>query len=498
KTSLLAMWTALAMCGCAALEPVARAPEYTPVAEAPLWDELASLYPGDWQVPLNEGPDALDWRLRAIDSATDSIDLQTFLWSFDTVGAAIIDHLVRAAERGVEIKILVDDTFLADEEAEFLALAAHENIQYRIYNPFLRRSSSMVTRQILNLGEFSRLNHRMHNKAMIVDNRVAIVGGRNLANEYFGLNDGPNFRDMELLLGGPVVAEISASFDAYWNDRWARPIDEVSHIRFQAADLEAVRKAARGQVPHREEAAAGRRAAWLAALSSAFNGEARLIVDTPPEENPAAASSAPVQLTAELALLIENARESILIVSAYLIPGPYLEGAIEAAAARGVDVRILTNSLRSNNHVTAHGAYRNHIRTLMGHGAQLHEVRTDAKDRLRYMLGPAARKSLALHAKFLIIDSDKVFIGSANLDPRSLRINTEMGVLVTSEPLNRALRSVVELDFSPANAWRLEFDDDGKVVWISDSETRRSQPADSAWQRLEDWVFSHLPMEGQL
>ncbi|MBT8147008.1 MAG: hypothetical protein KJN90_09145 [Gammaproteobacteria bacterium] len=196
-------------------------------------------------------------------------------------------------------------------------------------------------------------------------------------------------------------------------------------------------------------------------------GQVKLDVDQPPQENPAESASAPVQVRDDLIELFDNATEEILIISAYLIPTPQLEGAIEIAAARGVKIRILTNSIGSNNHLTAHSAYRNHISTLMRHGAQLHEVRVDARQRNLYILPPTDSKSLALLAKVLIIDNDKVFIGSANLDSRSLRLNTEMGLLVTSQALNQKLRSQVAPDFTFANAWRFEFDQQNQVVCYS-------------------------------
>lgn len=164
----------------------------------------------------------------------------------------------------------------------------------------------------------------------------------------------------------------------------------------------------------------------------------------------------------------------------------------------GVSVKILTNSLRSNNHLAAHSAYRNHINTLMTHGAQLHEVRADAKQRFLYMFPPTDSKNLALHAKVFVVDNDKVFIGSANLDPRSLRLNTEMGLLVVDDALNQAVRKSVEPDFSKANAWHLEFNEKDQVVWISDEEVLTSQPANSYMQRLEDWFISHLPVEEEM
>ena len=163
-----------------------------------------------------------------------------------------------------------------------------------------------------------------------------------------------------------------------------------------------------------------------------------------------------------------------------------------------MSVQILTNSIRSNNHLSAHSAYRNHIAALMGFGADVYEVRADAADRTTYIRPPVGGKELGLHAKALIIDHDRVFIGSANLDPRSLRINTEMGLVVTSEALNAVLREAVAPDFAAGNAWNLRFDEAGEVIWVSGDEVLTAQPVDSAFQRLEDWFFAHLPIEDEL
>jgi putative cardiolipin synthase len=496
----LAALTAL-LAGCAGtMKPADVPPEYTAApAQAPLWDALGNAMADDWHVLLNDGLTALDWRLRAIDSATDSIDLQTFLWEFDTVGALVLDHLVAAAERGVTVRLLIDDTFLLGEDEMLLALHRHRNIEYRVFNPYQRRASGFLTRQVLNLAEFHRLDHRMHNKAMIVDNRVAVVGGRNLADEYFGLHGEANFRDMELLLGGPGVLPVTEAFDAYWNDDWSFPIDSISRLKQSPAALDEARRIGADHPHiHAEEAPDARLARWQAAIDGSLPGRTTLYVDSPPEKNPADAASAPVQLANELVTLLDSAESEILIISAYLIPTPDLEGAVERAAARGVRVRILTNSIRSNNHLTAHSAYRKHIGQLLDHGAELHEVRIDADDRQLYMLTPVENKMLALHAKVLVVDHDKVFIGSANLDPRSLRINTEMGLLVESAELNAEVRRAVAGDFNEQNAWRLELGDGGAVRWVSDEQTLTSQPAGSFMQRVEDWLFAHLPIEDEM
>jgi putative cardiolipin synthase len=486
--------------GCARLIPSELQPEYTAApSQSQIWDALDADHQDDWFVLLNDGPTALDWRLRAIDTATESIDLQTFLWTFDTTGALLLDHLVLAADRGVQVKLLIDDTFLAGEDAVLLELHHHPNIEYRIYNPFGRRASVAATRWALNLAEFSRLDHRMHNKAMVIDNRVAIVGGRNLADEYFGLHDEANFRDLELIVGGPVVRRISQAFDDYWNNRWSIPIAQLSHVATSPADLDAARHVReRNTHIHDEGSEARRLRHWRELIDSSHRGTAMLLVDRPPQRNPADTGDAPTQVADALVAVVNSASDEVLIVSAYLIPTPRLEFLVSQVMERGVHIRILTNSIASNNHLAAHSAYRNHVNTLLRGGAELHELRVDAEDRQIHILSPVGSKALALHAKALTIDHDKVFIGSANLDPRSLRLNTEMGLLIESESLNAAVRNALAPDFDTANAWRLQFDDDGRVVWVSGDQKLTAQPAISFMQRIEDWFFRHLPIEDEL
>lgn len=492
--------TAALVSACSTLQPVDTAPEYTPPpAQAALWDDVRAAMADDWHVLLNNGPAALDWRLTAIDSASESIDVQTFLWFFDTAGSMVLDHLLQAADRGVTVRMLIDDTFLVHEDELLMALADHPNIEYRVFNPFKRRSGGVATRQLLNLAEFSRLDHRMHNKSMVVDNQVAIVGGRNLADEYFGLEDSANFRDLELLLGGDVVQEISNAFDKYWNDQWSFPIESIAHAKASAEQLAEARRNNDAKIHvHAEVGATQLRRKWLEVLKSADTGKAILYVDEPPDQNPGELSEAPVQVANELAELFDEAHTEIVIITAYLIPTPFLEGAVKRALDRGVRVRILTNSLGSNNHLTAHSAYRKHVNTLLEYGAEMHEVRVDAEDRERYMLEPVDKKTLALHAKALLIDNDKVFVGSANLDPRSLRINTEMGFLILSEGFNQTTRRMLEPDFSQDNAWQLSLDADNRVVWVSGDDTQTSQPDVSNMQKIEDWFFSHMPIEDEL
>ena len=484
---------------CSVLEPLDLPSEYANSAEATgVLSIVETVTTQNWQVPLNTGQDALEWRLRAIDSAVGSLDLQTFLWLDDTVGNLFKDRILKAADRGVKIRILIDDSFLAGQDQSSLRLASHPNISYRVYNPYGRRSTSTVSRTVLNLGEFSRLDHRMHNKLMVADGHVAIIGGRNLADEYFGMDPKANFRDMELLVGGPIITKLEASFDEYWNDRWAFPIEELARLQTQNVSPNAfAAKAKSASEDFPSEPAAQQKRAWRNITTESHRGRARLLVDAPPTDRPEAETDRPTQVANELERLIGDARSEVVAVSAYLIPTPTLTEVLRNAEARGVDVKLLTNSINSNNHLSAYAVYRNHIAGLLNLGAEVHEMRADAKDRTRYIAAPVAEKKLGLHAKYLIVDRRKVFIGSANLDPRSLRINTEIGLLVDSPSLARELIALTEVDFAPENAWRLE-NLDGSLVWSSSGVRRLSSPAASGFQRLEAWFFAHLPIEAEM
>ena len=486
--------------GCTTLQPVDLSDETALApAQSDLWTTLTAARPGNWFHSLNTGDEGLEWRLRLIDSATHSLDLQTFLWSEDDTGLKILRHILEAANRGVRVRLLIDDTFTVGENDMIFDLDQHPNIEFRIYNPFGRRYNGIFLRQLMNAGEFSRLDHRMHNKAIVADNHAAILGGRNLADEYFGRHSVFNFRDMEVLAVGPIITSISNRFDANWNSNWSMPVERILDLPppdKQLADLVArlEEDVDRGLVEHPMT----RYGMWLTAARSAVPGEAVVFSDEPAQKHPEEENEFPNQLAQKILEWIEKSNEELIIVSAYLIPTPEVESAIERAEKRGVRVRILTNSLRSNNHTAAHSAYRHHVRRLIEHGAELHEVRAKAKDRSLYMRTPVSEKTLGLHAKLILFDRTHAFVGSANMDARSLHLNTEIGLFIESEELNARLREKLEVDFHKRNAWHLLLNDDGKVVWMADDIVLESQPADSILQRLEDWFLSILPIEEEM
>ncbi|MBW2198618.1 MAG: phospholipase D family protein, partial [Deltaproteobacteria bacterium] len=394
--------------GCAPLQPVNLQDEKALApAKNELWTALAAERSDNWFKLLNTGDEAMEWRLRVIDSATRSLDLQTFLWKEDPTGLQILRHIFEAADRGVRVRLLLDDTFTVGQNDTIFDIDQHPNIEYRIYNPFERRYDSLFLRQLMSLGEFSRLDHRMHNKVMVADNRVAIIGGRNLADEYFGDHSIANFRDMEVLFAGPIIKFVSYRFDDYWNSNWSFPVDRILDLPPTEKKPAAMMAWLKKKTVHGlEENHKTRRNMWLSAARSGALGEAILLSDEPAQKHPEAENELPNQLAHALVTWIDRANEELILVSAYLIPTPELEGAIERAENRGVRVRILTNSLRSNNHTAAHSAYRHHVQRLIGHGADLHEVRAMAKDRAIYMLDPVDNKDLGLHAKLLLIDQE--------------------------------------------------------------------------------------------
>lgn len=496
-------WLAVALCLVAACAPTLQTSKELPEppvrasTQAP-WNLLAERRQDDWFHLLNTGEKALEWRLRSIDSASSSIDLQTFLWKNDQIGQAIMWHLLAAADRGVKVRLLLDDSFLSSHDPSIAILATHPNIRYRIYNPATRREDSLWAKQLANLNAFERLDHRMHNKAMITDGRTAIIGGRNLADEYFGYHTQHNFRDMEVLTSGSVVKHLGNEFNRFWNSPWSDPYSTVLQGDESLDTLENLRSEFfAGELPGPSPEFNPHIEQWLALANAAHSGYAELLFDLPPDD-PSMIADKPPLLTTRLLELLATIEREVIIVSAYYIPTPELEQHIETLERRGVEVRLLTNSLETNNHTSAHSAYQKHRRQMLETGVELHETRADAKDRGIYMQPPVEQRILGLHAKTLLADDDQVFIGSANLDPRSLRLNTEMGLWIRSPGLNQALRRELSVDLEPQNAWRLTINGDQDIVWQSDDIVTIEQPSPSFFLRLENWLFGLLPIENEM
>jgi len=482
-------------------ESFALTPDTPGIAWAPLLDNLPGSRELSWFDIQDAGPEALRWRLAMLDTATTSIDAQYFIWKQDAVGSLLMERLLHAADRGVRVRLLIDDSFLSGEDEMMLAVDAHPNVEMRIFNPFQVRSSSMSLRYFENLNDFARTNHRMHNKLLIADGQVAIVGGRNIASEYFDFNKEENFRDFDVLTTGNVLPEISSSFDDYWNSGWSYPITIVDRQHPNASGLASLRKRLRSDASVLDDWQATADtdpqtlpARWAVLAGTLLPGKARVLEDNPHFEG----ESLPVQAADHISRLFSTTREDVMSVSAYLIPSDELLQMAQRLTDRGVRIRALTNSLASNNHTPAHTAYRHRRKQIIEAGVKLHELRPDPAERGHFEAPGFSAETVRLHAKILVLDQRLVFVGTINTDPRSMVLNTEVSLMIDSPELARGILAAFAPDFLPENSWQVTLDEQGKLLWQSGDEVLTRQPAGSIWKRLGDTFFGLLPIDTQM
>ena len=449
---------------------------------------------------LTPNDEAMNWRLALIDKATVSIDAQYFIWQDDAAGKLLFNRLLKAADRGVRVRLLVDDLVFAPRDRSIASISRHPNFDLKIFNPGRVRESTLG-----GIGEFilyfKELNRRMHNKLFVVDNRLAIVGGRNIGNEYFGLGKKYNFRDLDVMVMGPVVEELSRAFDVYWNTKLAYPASAM-HDEETLEDLKVIRE---------EHEEALRRDSdrltsypiepieWQRVLQKLPMlmkvGEAHFIQDIP-----VLFRGEQYRLTDMLDQLAEPSEEEITIVTPYLIPvGTFLED-LAQRASEGVTIKILTGSMGANNHTAAHSHYKKYRRRILATGAQLFEFKHDPSPEMRDVsdVEPIRANFISLHIKALVGDRKRCFIGSLNLDPRAIEINTENGLYIESVDLCGQMAEQFDWLMQPENAWRVTVDEENRLRWESSSGTVTIQPARSFGQRIADFFFRLIPMESQL
>jgi putative cardiolipin synthase len=444
---------------------------------------------------LDTNDDGLRWRLALVDSAREALDLQYYVWWGDESGELLLRRVVQAADRGVRVRLVVDDlsTLLEDEthprvrDDEFLGLNAHPNISVRYFNAW--RGRSLPERAVELLERAERLNHRMHNKLLVADNRAAVIGGRNIGNEYFGLSAQFNFRDLDVMGVGPVARQASEVFDAFWNSGWVLPAP-VAAGSPPARDPEA-RGRADSQVLARFPGKPRDWAAELdAALAAMHAGESRVHTDRPDGDR------LRHHMPAALRELVGGARREVLVTNAYVIPDERDIDLLRGLAVRGVRVRLLTNSLASHDVPAVNSHYKAWRKPLIEAGVELHEARHDASTQPALAdTAPVRAAFMGLHVKAMVIDRERVFVGSMNLDPRSAAINTEMGVVIDSAGLAAQLAAAMERDMAAANAWRVTLDEEGALLWTAGALRTGLQPARSLWQRVEDLVFMLFPRD---
>lgn len=452
-------------------------------------------------IPRND--EALRWRLALIDSAERSIDLQVFIWTDDTSGRLILSRLAAARERGVRIRLLLDDMPKDWSDSATALVARSPNMQVRRFNPgrvrkgFIGRIFQMST-------QFQTLNRRMHNKQLIVDGRWGIIGGRNIGNPYFGLSEKYNNRDLDLLVTGPVIKEMARQFDVYWNADAAYP-GEAMYKEMTEKESSRVRQRFWDDVMEDRELLKQTTIPvepidWstsFAMLSTGMvYGAAQCLQDSPEVQGDRG-----VRLIEQVDEEAPKADEVSRLITPYLIPSREQMASIENAVQNeGRAVKFLVPSLDSNNHTMVHSHYKKYRKKLLKAGAELYEFRGEPSAELRAMSDtyPVKSKFISLHTKAFLLDEEWVLLGSLNVDPRSIKINTEHLMIIESPELAQQLGADFDTMTDPSNAWQVTLNDKGKLRWISSEGRRTSQPARGFWQRCTDFFYRLLPIEGQL
>jgi putative cardiolipin synthase len=444
---------------------------------------------------LDDAHNALTSRLMMIDAADTTLDLQYFIWQNDSSGILLIEKVLAAADRGVRVRALLDDVQLDGLVNRLNALNDHPNIEIRIFNPFSVRWRYELG--IWRLAEFAidgnRLNHRMHNKLLVADNQLAMLGGRNIGDDYFGRSRERNFVDLDLILTGTIVQDLSNGFDAYWNSRWAYPVNALLNLSVIPDDLDRLRVRVRERLaghPTLDDLANDRD---VRALFNSMAGGVDVIGTRTIIDDPSVFwFEKPDELAHELTKIVLSAQHEVLIVTPYLILTANMLALGEELTARGVTISAVTNSLQTNDVVIAQAAYARDRRRIVDAGVNLYEFRADS-DITRN--DPA--RDVSLHQKYIVIDDRFVFLGSVNLDPRSLYLNTELGVVLDSPELAAQLRRSFQILTQPQNSWKILVTN-STVEWHSTAGVARRPQAKSLWQRLRFWFFSWLPVSRQL
>jgi putative cardiolipin synthase len=445
---------------------------------------------------LEKGEEALIGRAWLAQNAEHTIDVQYFIWSTDNIGTLAAEQLLRAAERGVRVRVLVDDLLINAQNKTLLLLSAHPNAHIRIYNPNLSVGVSFWQRLRNAFTEFRSVNQRMHDKTAIFDGVAGITGGRNMADEYFDYDHEYNFRDRDALLIGPAVTDMTENFEEFWNSEFAQPVETILEEENRTITPEDVTRRSRELHAYAADPTNFEPQVRLAVVSAPRYFPALLqamawedvvfISDTPGKNEGESGLGGSGESTEHLLRAVRNARASILIQSPYLIMPEGGIALFEQLVERGVRIRISTNSLASTDNIQAFSGYQGQRKDLLEAGVELFEFKPHPaiKEELidRYPRIAANDPIFALHAKSMVIDEKTVFIGTFNLDPRSANLNTEVGALIDSVTLARQLTRNIGKDIDPANSWQttLEFNPDSEV---------------SRTKRMRTFFYRMLPIE---
>ncbi|NOR28277.1 MAG: phospholipase D family protein [Lutibacter sp.] len=446
---------------------------------------------------LEDGGGSLVTRAWLSENAEQTIDIQYFIFSIDNVGLIACDYLVRAADRGVKVRILVDDIMVDADVEDVLILDSHENITIKIYNSGVNLGKNIFSKIKKFATDFRSANQRMHNKTFIVDGKVVITGGRNIADEYFDYDHEYNFRDRDVLLLGKVTNDVNTSFSEFWNSSLSITTKELfPKVVINSSDNNKFEKLhqyacnpdnfwpqIRTQIENLPQAFKSiknsKELVWV--------DEVSFVSDAPGKNDGTSGLGGGGISTDALIELVKNAKFSLDIQTPYLITSELSQNLFREAVSRGVKVRILTNSLASTDNLEAFSSYQTDREKLLKTGIKIYEFRPDAAERKKIMTGELLEKLeyapiFGLHAKTMIVDDSIVVIGTFNLDPRSANLNTECVAIIHSKKVASQVLKGIEIEFEPENSWEisLEFNPDSEV---------------SKWKRIGTWTRKILPKE---
>jgi putative cardiolipin synthase len=450
---------------------------------------------------MRYGHPAFTARIALADLAQKSIDVQYYIWEADATGRILAERLVRAAERGVRVRVLIDDANLQDSDAAVASFDAHPNIEVRLFNPFAQRKAKTLDF----ITDFERVNHRMHNKLMVIDNAVAIVGGRNMSDPYFGVNPTQNFRDLDVVAVGPVVRELSKVYDRFWNGDWAVPVAALVDRPYGMDDYTLTTKAVRDSIavspyPWPLERDVADLEKEMESLYGAFVwAPGRVLWDDPASINDPGLRT----MGKALGRRFWELEKEVLLETAYFVPRESGTAAAEVLRSKGIRIRVLTNSLASNDVLAAFAGYSKYRERLAAAGVELYELRPDAGPiRQRMFFGIRGGSRAGLHTKAIVFDRKDVFIGSFNFDPRSSNINTEAGLFIESPVLAAQLADHMMEGVRLDNAYRVQLDPSGRLFWVTEDAGKEVRydvdPLSTPQQRFEAGWIRMLPIEDQL
>ena len=461
--------------------------------------EQAAEHPGESGFAIiRYGDVAFSARVAMTRMATKSLDLQYYIWEPDDTGRLLAKSLLDAADRGVRVRLLLDDMNTAGRDAMMASLSHHPNIEIRIANPFANRGNSAFDF----ITDFDRVNHRMHNKVMVMDNTFVIVGGRNIGDHYFSVHTETNFRDLDISAVGPVVRQVSDIFDYFWNGKWSVPVEALVDRPYTDRDLDNARATLAEHIatvdyPYTTESEINDIAEFMSSRDRTFIWAPGLMIwDDPASVRTTGEASEMVSLFMKK---LGKLKEELTIESAYLVAGEKGVEAVQALTDRGVKVRFLTNSLASNDVVAAHAGHAEYRKQLLQAGAEIYEVRPDAAGADKSLNGTSRA---GLHTKAIVFDRESVVVGSFNLDARSAKINTEASIYVESPELADQVLEYMDDGVKPENSYQVLLDDDGDLYWITQKDGVEirydNEPETTLGQRLMSKIIEMLPVQSQL